>query len=181
MGFKRRRSQIHSNNCSLTARKEAREETTYDTQVGLNLDLNAQTICTSLTDIEARVLAMPISQIKEIKDFVSQYTPWPQANWLNFNENRHYNFLVFDTETNLVRTPSPSTFCQWKTLNSMLQGLINLTFWMLTSTKNAWKRRVITYTTFSESYCPFPELCVAVYRQSQDHKNQTYQYSSHST
>ena len=75
MGFKRRRSQIHSNNCSLTARKEAREETTYDTQVGLNLDLNAQTICTSLTDIEARVLAMPISQIKEIKDFVSQYTP----------------------------------------------------------------------------------------------------------
>ena len=100
MGIKRRISQIHSNNCSQTARKEVREGTTYETRVGLNLDSNAHTICTSVTDTQARVLAMPINQFKEIEDFVSQYTSRPQAKCVNFNENKYYNFLVFDTETN---------------------------------------------------------------------------------
>ena len=53
---------------------------------------------------------MPIRQFKEIEDFVSQYTPRPQEKRVNFNENRYYNFLVFDTETN--STSKSAEVCQ---------------------------------------------------------------------
>ena len=109
MEFKRRRSQIHANNCSQTARKEAREGTTYETGVGINLNLDAHT-SDSVTDTVANVLTMLDSKFKEIESFVSKYTPRPIAEPVNFNEDRYYNFLVFDTETNC--TGKAAEICQ---------------------------------------------------------------------
>ena len=92
--FKRQRYQIHANNCSQTARKEAREGTTYETSV-----VDAQT-SDSVTDTTANLLIMSDIKFKEIDGFVSKYMPRPIAKQVNFNEGRYYNFLVLDTETN---------------------------------------------------------------------------------
>ena len=99
--FKRRRSQIHSSNCSQTARKEAAEGTTYKSGVGINLDFN------SVTDTSA---TMQASQFKEIESFVSEYTPRPKAQKVKFDKDGYYNFLVFDTETN--STGKGAEICQ---------------------------------------------------------------------
>ena len=110
--FKRKRSLNHLKNCSQTARKEAREGATYESGIGLNLNVNEQTIPTfkSATDTSAKVLAMPLSQFKEIESSVSKYTPRPQAKQVNFNKETYYNFLVFDTETNT--TGKHAEICQ---------------------------------------------------------------------
>ena len=109
MEFKCRRSQIHANNCSQTARKEAREGTTYETGVDINLNLHAHT-SDSVTDTIANVLTMSDSNFKEIESFVSKYTPRPIAEQVNYNENRYCNFLVFDTEINC--TGKAAEICQ---------------------------------------------------------------------
>ena len=60
LDFKRGRANSHRQNCSQTARKEAREGKTYETGIGLNLDLNRISTVTSSTytlqEIEASFL-----------------------------------------------------------------------------------------------------------------------------
>ena len=65
LDFKRGRANGHRQNCSQTARKEAREGKTYETGIGLNLDLNRTSTVTSST-------------LKEIESIVPEYTtrPW---------------------------------------------------------------------------------------------------------
>ena len=63
--FKCRRSQIHANNCSQTARKEAREVTTFETGVGINRNLDAHT-SDSVTDTIANVLTMSDTKFRAL-------------------------------------------------------------------------------------------------------------------
>ena len=59
--FKRGRANSHRQNCSQTARKEAREGKTYETGIGLNLDLN-------------RISTVTSSTLKEIESIIPEYT-----------------------------------------------------------------------------------------------------------
>ena len=53
---------------------------------------------------------MSDSNFKEIESFVSKYTPRLIAEQVSYNEDRYYNFLVFDTETNC--TEKAAEICQ---------------------------------------------------------------------
>ena len=108
--FKRRRAQIHSQNCSQTARRESKEGKTYETGIGLNLDQTCSTTSTSLADVQARALAMPLNQFKVIENSVPQYTPRPLAKHVSYEKDKFYNFLIFDTETNT--TGKSAEVCQ---------------------------------------------------------------------
>ena len=100
--FIRQRTQKHLSSSAQTARKEAKEGTTYQTGVGLNLDVN--TNCNSTkpkTNLgQAKFQAISSEQFKEIENILPPYTPRPLAEGVQFHENNTYNFLLFDTETN---------------------------------------------------------------------------------
>ena len=97
--FKRRRSQLNSQKCSQRARKETREGKTYETGIGLNLQLTS-IVSSPATDFQARVMAMPPNQFKEIEKFAPKITLRPIAKQVKYDNNVFYNFLIFDTETN---------------------------------------------------------------------------------
>lgn len=107
--FKRRRSQLNSQKCSQAARKEAREGKTYETGIGLNLELTS-IVSSPVTDWQACVMAMPHNQFKEIEDFVPKITLRPVAKEVKYENNIFYNFLIFDTETNA--TGKSAEICQ---------------------------------------------------------------------
>ena len=107
--FKRRRSQLNSQKCSQTARKEAREGKTYETGIGLNIQLTS-IVSSTATDCQARVMAMPPNQFKEIEKFAPKITLRPVAKQVKYDDNIFYNFLIFDTETNA--TGKSAEICQ---------------------------------------------------------------------
>ena len=123
-----------------TARKEAKEGTTYQTGVGLNLDVNTNSNSTKpKTNLgQAKFQAISSEQFKEIENILPPYTPRPEAEGVQFDENNTYNFLVFDTETNttgklaeiyanyqyvtcLIRTDFQNTYYQYMTSIFLLQ------------------------------------------------------------
>ena len=115
--FKTQRIQKHLSSSAQTARKEAKEGTTYQTGVGLNLDVN--TNCNSTkpkTNLgQAKFQAISSEQFKEIENTLPPYTPRPLAEGVQFDENNTYNFLVFDTETNT--TGKLAEICQLSVCN----------------------------------------------------------------
>ena len=111
--FKRRRAQLHLQKCAQTARKEAQEGKTYETGVGLNLDSTAT--ISSISDYQARALAMPLNQFQEIENFAPTFTPRPIPSQVHFDENIFHNFLIFDTETNA--TGKSAEICQLSVTN----------------------------------------------------------------
>ncbi|XP_068732248.1 uncharacterized protein [Montipora capricornis] len=106
--FKRRISQLNSQKCSQTARKEAQEGKTYETGIGLNLELTS-IVSSPITDCQARVMAMPHNQFKEIEDFAPKITLRPVAKEVKYENSIFYN-LIFDTETNA--TGKSAEICQ---------------------------------------------------------------------
>ena len=87
LDFKRGRANSHRQNCSQTARKEAREGKTYESGIGLNLDLNRISTVTSS------------SPLKEIESIVPEFTTRPLAKQFKYEESKVYNILIFDSET----------------------------------------------------------------------------------
>ena len=71
LDFKRGRTNSHRQNCSQTARKEAREGKTYETGIGLNLDLNLISTVTSST----------------LKEIIPEHTTRPLSKQFNNNNN----------------------------------------------------------------------------------------------
>ena len=53
---------------------------------------------------------VPASALTEIETIVSPYTPRPLATKVKYDENKFYNFLIFDTETNT--TGKSAELCQ---------------------------------------------------------------------
>ena len=84
--FKHRRSQLNSQKCSQTARKESQEGKTYETGIGLNLKLTC-IMSSPITDCQARVMAMPHNQFKETEDFVPKITLRPVAKEVKYENN----------------------------------------------------------------------------------------------
>ena len=108
VNFKCRRSQLNSQKCSQTARKEAREGKTYETGIGLNLE--SSIVSSPTTDCQAHVMAMSPNQFKEIKNFAPKITLRPVAKQVKYDNNIFYNFLIFDTKTNA--TGKSAKICQ---------------------------------------------------------------------
>ncbi|CAB3983115.1 exonuclease R569 [Paramuricea clavata] len=102
--FKRRRSHMQSRAVASTSQKEAKEGITYQTSVGLNLDPNSNvnTTLTPISSMKINLQRMPDNVFKEIENLVPPHTSRPQAEKCQFNEMKHYNFLVFDIETNAM-------------------------------------------------------------------------------
>ena len=102
--FKKQRAQKHLNSCLDTARKESRESTTYQTGVGLNLNVSAiessERTRKAILHIQGKAQAMKSHKFEEIENTVSPYTSQLQTKNMSLNDNSYYNFLVFDTETN---------------------------------------------------------------------------------
>ena len=76
----------------------------YQTSVGLNLDPNSNvnTTLTPLSSMNINLQRMPDNVFKEIENLVLPHTSRRQAEKCQFNEMKHYNFLVFDIETNAM-------------------------------------------------------------------------------
>ena len=92
LDFKWGRANSHRQNCSQTARKEAREGKTYETGIGLNLDLN-------------RISTVTSGILKEIESIVPEYTTRPLAKQFKYEESKVYNILIFFYRTHAhVRT-----------------------------------------------------------------------------
>ena len=90
--FQRRRAQIRSQNCSQTARKGFKEGKTYETGKALNLDPTCSTTSTSLADVQARALTMPLNQFKLIENSVPQYTPRSLARHISYEKDNSTTF-----------------------------------------------------------------------------------------
>jgi hypothetical protein len=68
-----------------------------------NSTCNAKIVAITTTikpEIQVNDQAMSSEQFKEIENIVPPYTPRPQVEGIQFDENNNYNCLVFDTETN---------------------------------------------------------------------------------
>ena len=63
----------------------------------MNIDLNTVSSATAST-------------LKDIESIVPQYTARPLAKQVNYDKNKFYNFLIFDTETNT--TGKSAELCQ---------------------------------------------------------------------
>ena len=83
LDFKRGRANSHRQNCFQTARKEAREGTTYETGIRLNLDLNRISAVTSVT-------------LKEIGSIVPEYTTRELPKHFKY-DSKVYNIHIFAT------------------------------------------------------------------------------------
>ena len=71
--YKRRRSQLKSKNLSSNAKKEEREGPTYQTGIGLNLDLSDSN--TLLAQLPTLIKNITTCQVKEYEKLVSPLQP----------------------------------------------------------------------------------------------------------
>lgn len=81
--FKRRRSQLHSQNCSQTARKESKEGKTYETGIAINLEPTSLAI--NFSSIPAEIQATVQAMSQEIENSVPKFTPRPFSKYLNYD------------------------------------------------------------------------------------------------
>ena len=113
--FKYRRNQLHNQKTSQTLRKEAKEGKTYETSVGLNLDMNATQPSPTAFDIEHISDNISPNELREYEKLVPPYAPKPNPETLTYNPTKSYSFIVFDTETTC--TGKQAEICQLSAIN----------------------------------------------------------------
>ena len=106
--YKRRRSQLKSKNLSSNAKKEEREGPTYQTGIGLNLDLSDSN--TLLAQLSTLIKNLTTCQVKEYEKLVPPVTTRPTSPQITFQDSIKYQFIVFDTET--TSTGKDAQICQ---------------------------------------------------------------------
>ena len=141
------------------------------------------------------VLAMPLSQFKEIEHFTPTFTPRPVAKQVNY-DNIFYNFLIFDTETNA--TGKSAEICQLSVTNKSASHKFSV-YIMPTQDIDFYASRVnklkivkvngerklykddkvVTAIPFDNAIFPVQELSLTVHKHSQEHHKQTSTYDSH--
>ena len=94
--FKKRRSQLHRDKLSANSRSEARECTTYQTSVGINLDITAND---SIIKLLQSTLSLPKPKFLEYERMVPPFQKRPVQPRVCFNNVAKYQLVVFDTET----------------------------------------------------------------------------------
>lgn len=96
--FKRRRSQLNKQNISDTSKKEAKEGTMYQSNIGLNLTL--ETTTDTLSELCSVNTKIAKNQQEEYEKIVSNYIQRPSIKKEKYDDSIFYNFVLFDTETN---------------------------------------------------------------------------------
>ena len=96
IAFKRRRSQLHLNKLSSNTRSEVREGTTYETNVGLNLDTKKND---SIIELLKLTEDLPNAKFQEYEKMVPTFIKRPKQPKISYKNTVDYQFLVFDTET----------------------------------------------------------------------------------
>jgi DNA polymerase III epsilon subunit-like protein len=113
ISFKQRRNQLHNQRIQGTARKEKQEGKTYETNIGMSLEMpvSGATASESITglvqlikeDIEKETLSI-------YEETISPFTPRPNCPNIEFDSNMEYNIILFDVETNT--TGKSAQLCQ---------------------------------------------------------------------
>ena len=99
LDFKRRRSQLHKKKLQTDGNKEAKEGTTYQSNIGLNLDPNKSTDRVQVANIDVN-MKITKEELQQFEKFLPELTIRPVAEKCPFNRNNVYNFIIFDIETN---------------------------------------------------------------------------------
>ncbi|XP_078380315.1 uncharacterized protein LOC144663289 [Oculina patagonica] len=94
--FKKRRSQLHRDKLSANSRSEAREGTTYQTSVGLNLDITENN---PIKDLLQTTLSLPKTKFLEYESMVPAFKKRPKQPKVRYSSSTKYQFVVFDIET----------------------------------------------------------------------------------
>ncbi|KAJ7386144.1 hypothetical protein OS493_012490 [Desmophyllum pertusum] len=97
LAFKRRRANAHRQNCAQTAKKEAQEGKTYESGIGLNLDLNT-TVTADLKRVFSRygkegviaILSKPPSSLLSASPHVTTTTKLLATMLKYFDENMQH-------------------------------------------------------------------------------------------
>ena len=92
--FRKRRSQPHRDKLSANSRSKGREGTTYQTSVGLNLDITAND---SIIRLLQSTLSVPKPKFLEYERMVPPFKKRPVQTKVCFNNSTKYKFVVFDT------------------------------------------------------------------------------------
>ena len=102
--FKQRRSQLNKQKISDTARKEAKEGSLYKSNIGLNLnssetqrELNAPLSITELCAVD-----MTRTEQEKYENAVPKYTQRASIRKESIDDNKFYNFVFLNNETNLT-------------------------------------------------------------------------------
>ena len=98
INFKRQRAQLHKQKLNLDGKKQAKEGSTYQSGIGLNLDPNNSTKLIQEFDI----INFKISS-EELKNFetcIPELMIRPVAEKFPYDRNNVYNFVIYDIETN---------------------------------------------------------------------------------
>ena len=105
VAFKRRRSQLNKHKISETSKKEAKEGTIYESDIGLNLnstatavDLNNSEL--SVTELYGINAAITKQHQEQYENAVPKYTSRPTVQKEKFDDSKFYHFVLFDIETN---------------------------------------------------------------------------------
>ena len=101
IGYKNRRSQLKNKNLSSNAKKEEKEGTTYQTGIGLNLNLTDSD--SLLAELPTLIRNLTTSQLTEYEKLVPPFTTRPTHPIVSYKDTINYEFIVFDTETTSTR------------------------------------------------------------------------------
>ena len=117
---KRRRNVLHSRRLSRNQRKEQREGTTYESNVGLQINqtsaLSSPTDNGQDFDFDASVSDEAFETYESV---VSAFTTRPTSLNIGYDEKLAYNIIIFDTETNT--TGKAAELCQLSAIDELGQ------------------------------------------------------------
>ena len=108
ISYKKRRSQLKNKNLSSNAKKEEKEGTTYQTGIGLNLDLMHSNGL--LAELSTLLRSLTMSQLTEYEKLAPPFTSRPTHPHVPYQSTVNYEFIVFDTET--TSTGKGAQICQ---------------------------------------------------------------------
>ena len=111
LDFKRRISQLHKRKLKTDGNKEAKEGTTYQSNIGLNLDPNKSTDRVQVANIDVN-MKITKEELQRFEKFLPELTIRPVAEKCPFNRNNVYNFIIFDIETNSSEKQQKFANCQ---------------------------------------------------------------------
>ena len=90
---KKRRSQLKNKNLSSNAKKEEKEGTTYQTGIGLNLDITHSNGL--LAELSTLIRSLTTSQLTEFEKLVLPFTSHRTHPHISYQSTINYEFIVF--------------------------------------------------------------------------------------
>ena len=130
LDFKRRRAQlyVHNNKLKTDGNKETKEGSTYQSNIGLNLDPNKTDTVANENEIDVNS-KITKEELQHFEKFLPELTVRPVAAKHPFSRNNVYNFIMFDIETNT--SGKTAEICQLSALDR--SGLLQVNEYVLPS------------------------------------------------